>query len=86
VSEPSSSERLRAAVDNLRASNDRLARKLHLDPVEQRVADAEREALRLCRMVPRAPESLIVASLVEACHKLLDADVALAKSKHAKGA
>lgn len=71
------SERIRAH----RASNDLLARRLGIDPQEQHVTDAEHEVLRLARLVPRAPQTRIVETLLEACHRLLDADTALAAKR-----
>ena len=85
MSEPSSSAKLRVATAAQRASNDRLAKSLGLDPAEERVRSAEREALRLIRLLPRAPDSKgMLMQLTESAGVLLDADAALQKSRGAK--
>jgi hypothetical protein len=85
MSEPSSSARLRAATDSQRESNDRLAKSLGLNPLEGRVHAAEREAVRLVRLLARAPDArTVLTQLHEAAHNLLDADVGLAKSRGVK--
>ena len=72
----SDSANLRAAVDRYRSHNDRLESRLGIDPKRSRVQAAEREVLRLARLVGRSAEPTVQAAYVEAARKLVDADAA----------
>lgn len=76
----SNSENLRAAVSKYRAFNDDSESKLGIDPRRSRVQSAEREVLRLARMVGRSAEPKLQAAYVAAAHQLVDADVASMKA------
>jgi len=70
------------STHQLREVLDKLSESLRLDPVEERVAMAEREVLRLARLLPRAPDGkMVVRMLIEASHRVLDADAALARKR-----
>ena len=75
----SNSENLRAAVSKYRSFNDDQESKLGIDPRRSRVQSAEREVLRLARMVGRSAEPKLRSAYVEAAHRLVDADVAAAR-------
>ena len=77
----SNSENLRAAVSRYRSHNDNLEVKLGIDPRRSRVQSAEREVLRLARMVGRSSDPKFQSAYVAAAHQLVDADMAIAATK-----
>ena len=77
----SNSENLRAAVSRYREFNDERESSLGIDPKRSRVQAAEREVLRLARLVGRSAEPKLQASYVSAAHRLVDADVAAATTR-----
>lgn len=77
----SNSENLRAAVSRYRAHNDDMEAKFGIDPRRSRVQSAEREVLRLARLVGRSSDPKLQAAYAAAAHQLVDADVAAAATR-----
>jgi hypothetical protein len=77
----SNSENLRAAVSKYRSFNDEIESKLGIDPKRSRVQAAEREVLRLARLVGRSADPKLQAAYVGAAHQLVDADVAVTATR-----